>query len=88
MPDGGCHGTKEWIDGLVTDSCPVMYVDENAALFRMYLWAERGFMPYRGGWAEQPAGVIAGLDILYKEAAEEQARQQKARERQARTQAQ
>jgi len=69
MPEGGCHGTQEWVEGLVTDSCPVMYTVDYSFLFTSFVWVERGLLPFTGGWAEQPTNLIDGLDIIFAESA-------------------
>jgi len=38
-------------------------------------------LPFKGGWLEQPAAVIAGLDIVYRVAAEYEQEQIEARNR-------
>jgi len=65
MPDGGCHGTAEWIDGEVTDQCPVGWqLDYNSA-FEGYNWMEKGVMPSSGGWLDgQPAILLDAMDII------------------------
>jgi len=70
MPEDGCHGEAEWVTGVVTPCCPVMYQAEYSALFTAFLWSKRGCLPFTGGWLEQPAAVIAGLDVIYRVAAE------------------
>jgi len=74
MPEGGCHGTNEWVDGFETDHCPVMTVNEAGELFLAYTWAERGFLPSAGGWADQPYALMEGINIVYQEVAHEEAR--------------
>jgi len=69
-----CSGEEEWVEGHVTNICPVRYVNEFANIFTAYVWASRGFLPYRGGWAEQPVDLITGLDILFNEADAQQLR--------------
>lgn len=78
MPDGGCLGKEEWILDHVSDRCPVMYVAQYSVLFSAYAWAERGFLPFSGGWAEQPADTITGLDIVYNAVHEKHERDNKA----------
>jgi len=80
MPEGGCHGSNEWVEGLVTEHCPVMTVNESGDLFSAYVWADRGFLPFSGGWCDQPTSVTDGLDIVYREVAEENLRRQKSNE--------
>jgi len=67
MPEGGCHGTTEWITGYITDRCPVVYVDEYALAFKAHVWAKRGFLPFSGGWAEQPAKLMEQVSIIMHE---------------------
>jgi len=64
MPEGGCHEKTEWVTGYVTDECPVMWINEYAVVFEAYNFMEKGFLPYRGGWAEQPAILMQYVDIV------------------------
>jgi len=67
MPTRGCHGTQVWVGDVATDRCPVMFQHEYSHLFQMHFWAAKGFLPFRGGWAEQPMGVITALTIMFNE---------------------
>jgi len=64
MPNGGCHGMKEWVVGHETDVCPVMWINEYSSAFDAYLWSDKGMLPFRGGWADQPAMLMQCVDII------------------------
>jgi len=68
MPEGGCYEEAEWVTGHVTDACPVMWINEYAVVFEAYNFMEKGFLPYRGGWAEQPAALMRYISIVNEEA--------------------
>lgn len=55
-----CKREVEWVDGLVTEECPVLWLQELAHIARAYLFSEKGILPHTGGWADQP-GVLMQL---------------------------
>jgi len=63
MPDGGCHGTNEWIEGIESDCCPVVYVGECSTVLSAAMWVDRGVLPAGGGYFDQPAHLIDLIDI-------------------------
>jgi len=78
MPKGGCNEELEYITGHVTKGCPVMYVSDYGVVFQSYIWAKRGFLPHDGGWADQPARLMQGVDIVWDVVAEEELRRARA----------
>ena len=46
------------MDGLVTECCPVLWIDEFATVIRTHIYLEKGILPHAGGWAEQPAVLM------------------------------
>lgn len=67
MPDGGCTEEAEYVDGIITDRCPVMWYADCSILFQSFNWMERGFLPFSGGWADQPALFMDALNVVIEE---------------------
>lgn len=64
MPIDGCIETQEWIDGEITDRCPVMWVSEYNSGFEAYTWSEKGVMPLGDGWLREPAVFMEVISII------------------------
>ena len=63
MPLGGCHGYDEWVSGVFTDRCPVMFIDEYALAFEAYSHIDKS-LPYSGGSLEQPVAMMQAIGII------------------------
>lgn len=57
-----CKHEAEWVDGLITAECPVLWLEDYAVIARAYLYQEKGFLPHAGGWADQPAVLMQLLE--------------------------
>jgi hypothetical protein len=77
MPEKGCFGDDEWLEGEVTDRCPVMYIHEYADIFEAYTWMEKGHLPYKGGLYEQPALLLECVSVIEQEVATDASRRLK-----------
>lgn len=55
------------MDGLITDECPVLWLDEYATVVRAALHLKQGLLPHSGGWAEQPAILMQLAEIFNNE---------------------
>ncbi|OGT05648.1 MAG: hypothetical protein A2143_01775 [Gallionellales bacterium RBG_16_57_15] len=62
-----CKQEAEWVSGLVTECCPVLWLDEYAQVIRAHLYLEKGILPHANGWAEQPAVLMALAEIFKSE---------------------
>jgi hypothetical protein len=67
MPEGGCSGENEWVEGVISDCCPVVYLSEYSIVFETVRWLERGVLPYSGGWMEQPARLMDMVAVVHDE---------------------
>lgn len=56
------------MSGLVTECCPVLWLDEYAPVVRTHLYLEKGILPHAGGWSEQPAVLMMLAEIFKSEA--------------------
>jgi len=64
-PNTKCNQEAEWVDGLVTEKCPVVWVPEYTMLFRIYNASrDRAILPYSGGFMDQPAALMSAMDII------------------------
>ena len=52
------------MDGLVTECCPVLWLDEYAQVVRTHLYLGKGILPHAGGWSEQPAVLMLLVEIF------------------------
>jgi hypothetical protein len=50
-----CQHEAEWVDGLTSEQCPVLWLDKYSQVIKAYQYEERGILPHSGGWADQPA---------------------------------
>jgi len=53
-----CRHEAEWVDGMVTEECPVLWIPQLSHVIRGHLFAEKGILPHAGGWADQPAVLM------------------------------
>ncbi len=67
MPEGGCHGEAEWVDGEITDRCPMIWALEYHPVFEAANWMDQGVLPHSGGWADQPAALMALAKVVQDE---------------------
>ena len=52
------------MSGLVTECCPVLWLDEYAQVVRTHLYQDKGILPHSGGWAEQPAVLMQLAEVF------------------------
>ena len=48
----------EWVEGLVTEECPVLWLPEMMQVIHAHRYASQGILPHAGGWADQPAVLM------------------------------
>lgn len=53
------------MEKLVTECCPVLWLEEFDTVVRTHVYLEKGILPHGGGWAEQPA-VLMGLAEIFR----------------------
>jgi hypothetical protein len=53
-----CKHEAEWVDGLVTEECPVLWLQDFLPIIRAHLFMGKGILPHAGGWADQPAVLM------------------------------
>lgn len=53
-----CKQEAEWVEGLFTDECPVLWLQDYAQVARSHLFMQKGILPHDGGWADQPAVLM------------------------------
>jgi len=63
-----CKQEAEWVNGLVTECCPVLWLEEYAQVVRAHIYLEKGILPHAGGWAEQPAILMQLVEVFKNEA--------------------
>jgi hypothetical protein len=61
---GACQQRAEWVDGLVTEQCPVLWLDEYGQVVRAHLHLKQGILPHSGGWAEQPGILMQLVEVF------------------------
>jgi hypothetical protein len=53
-----CKREAEWVDGLITHECPVLWLSEYVSIIRAHMFLQKGALPHTGGWADQPAVLM------------------------------
>lgn len=59
-----CKQQAEWVSGLVTECCPVLWLDDYTQVVRAHQYLDKGILPHSGGWAEQPAVLMQLVDVF------------------------
>lgn len=62
-----CQKEAEWVEGLITEECPVLWLGEFWQVVRTHLYLEKGILPSDGGWSSQPAVLMQLTEIFTQE---------------------
>lgn len=68
-PESSCFK----FDGIVIDRCPGFYLKEGGLIkfaYELHNWREKGFLPYPGGYLDQPNRIVEicnYMDYLFAE---------------------
>ncbi len=66
-PMKGCHELEpiEWVDNVITRSCPAQYFSKYNRAFKAYnRWKNKNTLPRAGGWEDQPQDLMEMIDII------------------------
>ncbi|MFH1385107.1 MAG: hypothetical protein ABIH47_09145 [Candidatus Omnitrophota bacterium] len=56
------------LDGWMFQRCPASIITvQTGRILRAYTFFKLGFLPYSGGWLEQPAKFISAIEIIERE---------------------
>jgi len=54
----------DWLDMGEETKCPVLFYAEFNHVFSAYKYHKEGILPHSGGWADQPANLMAFVEII------------------------